>query len=106
AGLVVLYFIFSSIKTRTLLISGAGILIFLTIAVSLNKNIQKRFLLTSSNPNRSFKERLFLMEPRTKIWDCAYEIAKEHSSFFAGLGFESTIQHLVDCYKWNIDNKE
>lgn len=105
-GLVVLYFIFSTIKTRTLLLCGAGILLFLTIAVSLNKNIQKRFLLTTSNPNRSFKERLFLMEPRTKIWDCAYEIAKDRSSFFTGLGFESTIQHLVDCYKWNINIKE
>ncbi len=100
--LIAIRFFFIKFNLKTFLLSLGSVLLVALLAFGLNDNIKKRFLLTTSNPNRSFKERLFLMEPRTKIWDCAVKIAPKGIKLITGLGFETTIDQLVDCYAWNI----
>lgn len=104
--LIVLRFFYGRFSKRTFFISIGTVTVVAALAFGLNSNIQKRFLLTTSNPNRSFKERLFLMEPRTKIWDCAFKISDGGVELLSGLGFQTTVDKLVECYDWNITDND
>lgn len=95
-------------RDRKKFLLGVGVILLVVMAsIALNDNVKNRFLLITTNPNRTFIERLMLMEPRTKIWECSFFISPSGKELFSGLGFENTISKLVNCYDWNIaDNPE
>lgn len=83
--------------------------VFLTVLLVfiLNNDLRKKFFY---NNNDDFKEGLvantMALEPRTVIWECAYQLTKKEGVIVKGLGFTATNNFMVDCYKTSIKNKK
>lgn len=104
--LVGLRLLYGKIKLWKIGLTTLGVVVVFALAYNFNENIEKRFLFTTANnADQPLIDKIMLWEPRTKIWECAYIIAQDESSFLKGLGFETTREKLVDCYDWNIGNE-
>lgn len=103
--LVLLNLFYRRIKLWKIGATVGAIAVVMVVAFTINDNLEKRFLFTTpNNADQSLIDKIMLWEPRTKIWECSYIIGKTNSSFLEGLGFDKTVEELVSCYEWNIDN--
>lgn len=79
-----------------------SILLVLTVSIifliKFNPNFIDRFYSGFKQDKYTF-EKMMIMEPRYHIWDCALEIAKEENVFWKGIGYQNSIDYLVDCFK-------
>jgi O-antigen ligase len=81
--------------------------IFLTVLLVfiLNNDLRKHFFY---NNNDNIKEGLLgntmALEPRTVIWECAYQLTGKEGVMLKGEGFTATNNDMMDCYKTSIKN--
>jgi len=98
--------LYKKIRLTILLASIGFFAIILTAAVLANGNLSTRFLYkTSNSSNVAFVEHIMQREPRAKIWECGYLIAKQESVLISGIGFKSTNEALLTCYNDHIENE-
>lgn len=74
-----------------------GILVLGFLLVSLNENLKNRFFIASGK-DFVLSEKL-VHEPRYHIWECAFGLDQNTTSFFLGKGFKQTETELVSCYE-------
>lgn len=104
--IAVLKLIYSKQSRKFYLVTGIAIVLTLTGAFIFNKNIKERFLYENQyNAEQGFIEKLYKVEPRAVIWECAKEIADTDGLEIAGMGFKTVKQRLLDCYSTADINK-
>src|SRR5690606_38024127 len=85
-------------KWKLSLLFIVGFLFSVFLLFKYNPNFIDRFYAGYKEKNYTL-EKALVMEPRYHIWDCAGDIVKNENTFWKGIGFQNTIEHLVKCYK-------
>ncbi|MFA7444682.1 MAG: O-antigen ligase family protein [Flavobacteriaceae bacterium] len=95
-SIVLVNLFYSKKRQKPVMVLMGGIIILGVILFSLNENIKKRFFI--SNTDYTVTEKL-AFEPRYHIWECAFGLEQNTTSFLFGKGFKQTEDELVSCYK-------
>lgn len=98
--LAIIKLIYTRQTKKFYIITVISIVFILGAAFVFNKNIKERFLYEDQyNAEQGFVEKLYKVEPRTVIWECAQKIANVEGVIVTGLGFKNVKERLIDCYK-------
>jgi O-antigen ligase len=85
-------------------IGGMALAILLTLII--NNDLRKQLFYANGIENKGLVENTLAIEPRAIIWDCAYQLTKNESTTWKGLGFVSTNEAMIDCYQVIYDSKK
>lgn len=89
-----------------ILFATGGLLLVAALTFVLNKDFRKKVLYSSKTEvSQGLIANTMAYEPRTIIWDCAWQIAKKNNMLWTGLGFARTNEEMMKCYESSIQDQ-